>query len=184
MDAGALQRLVDEADCRALLMRYGPAVDWRDRAALETLFWPDATIDLGVFKGSGAEAPDFLITGASLRRLHITTSVSLRLDGDGGEAESCAITHAITGGPEVGMASHLYLGRYLDLLERRAGEWRIASRLYVLHGQVSDAYLESPALAAMTKADSLSSGRPLPSPTRREGMLSPEPSPTPIQEAR
>jgi hypothetical protein len=64
LEAAALQRLVDEADCRALLMRYGPAVDWRDRATLDALFWPDAEIDLGPFKGRGSEAPAFLIENA------------------------------------------------------------------------------------------------------------------------
>src|SRR4051812_49259220 len=154
LEAAALQRLVDEADCRALLMRYGPAVDWQDRAGLETIFWPDGDVDLGVFKGKGSEAPAFLLqnAGQSLRRCHITTSLSLRLDGDSAHAESCAITHAVTGGGEAGLVTHLFVGRYLDRLERRRGEWRIASRRYLLHGAVSEAYLESPALASMSKA--------------------------------
>ena len=163
MDLGALQRLMDEADCRTLLMRYGPAVDWRDRAALATLFWPDAEVDLGVFKGSGAEAPEFLMQNASqsLRRWHVSSSLSLEIDGENAHAESYAVTHAITGDTSVEMASHLFLGRYVDRLEKRDGEWRIASRRYLLHGQISDAYIDNPALAQMAKADDLSPTHPL-----------------------
>jgi hypothetical protein len=159
--AGTLQRLLDEADCRALLMRYGPAVDWRDRAGIAALFWSDADVDLGVVKGKGAQMPDLLTrnAGASLRRCHITTSVDLSIDGDSARAQSCAVTHAIS--ESAGMTSHLFFGRYIDRLERRRGEWRIASRRYLLHGAVSEAYLENPALAAMTKADGLSPDHPL-----------------------
>lgn len=166
MEAGALQRLLDEADCRALLMRYGPAIDWRDRPALEQLFWPDAEVDLGVFKGSGAEAPAFLIENAnqSRRRWHLTSGLSLRIDGDTAYAESYAMTHAVTdGAPDGGaeLATHLFVGRYLDRLERRSGEWRIAERRYLLHGYVNEPYADNPALAAMTKADDLSPASPL-----------------------
>jgi len=162
LDAGALQRLLDEADCRALILRYGPAVDWRDRAVLETLFWPDAEVDLGVFKGRGSEAPDFLMqnTSHSLRRWHVTSSLSLRVEGGCAYAESCAMTHAITGGGEAGMMSHMFIGRYLDRLERRQAEWRIASRRYLLHHQVSEDYVENPAFDGMSKADDLSPAHP------------------------
>lgn len=163
METDGLQRLLDEADCRALLMRYGPAVDWRDHAALETLFWPDAEVDLGVFQGTGAETPAFLMAnaGQSRRRCHITTSVSLRLEGDTAYAESCAMTHAITGPAEASLSAHLFFGRYLDRLERRGREWRIAARRYLLHGAVSEAYRENPVLAGMAKADDLSPTHPL-----------------------
>lgn len=163
MDHHALQRLLDEADCRALLMRYGQAVDWRDRAALETLFWPDAEVDLGFFKGKGLGAPDFLIENAnrSFRRCHITTSSHIRIDGDVALADSCAVTQAVSPGPDQGLVSHLFFGRYIDRLERREGEWRFASRRYLLHSAFSEAYVENPALAPMTKADDLGPEHPL-----------------------
>lgn len=163
MGSTPLQRLLDEADCRALLMRYGPAVDWRDRAVLDTLFWADAEVDLGVFKGSGADAPAFLIENAnqSRRRWHLTASLSLSIEDDCAYAESYAMTHAVTDGADGEMASHVFVGRYLDRLERRGGEWRIAARRYLLHGQVSEAYVDNPALAAMTKADDLGPSHPL-----------------------
>jgi hypothetical protein len=162
LEGDALWRLVDEADCRRVLMRYGPAVDWRDAVTLEALFWPDADIDLGPFKGQGRDAPAFLLAnaGQSLRRCHVTTGVSLRLDGDRAYAESAAITHAVTQNPAGGRVSHAFIGRYLDRLDRRDGVWRIARRRYLLHGAESRPYEESPALAVMTKADGLGPEHP------------------------
>jgi len=163
LDLSTLQRLSDEADCRSVLMRYGPAVDWRDREALEALFWPDADVDLGFFRGRGSEAAVFLIenAGRSLRRCHITSSVNLRVDGDRAYAESCAVTRAVSLGAEYDLVSHLFVGRYLDRLDRRGGQWRLASRLYLLQSAVSEAYVEDPALAPLSKADGLSPAHPL-----------------------
>lgn len=163
VDQDRLQRLLDEADCRALLTRYGRAVDWRDRAALDRIFWPDADVDLGFFKGKGAETPDFLIENAnrSLRRCHITTNIDLRLEGDAAFADSCAVTHAISGTPGQDLLTHLFFGRYLDRLERRSGEWRIASRLYLLNGAVTEPYAEAEVLGMVTKADDLGPQHPL-----------------------
>jgi hypothetical protein len=159
----ALSRLVDEAACRAVLMRYGRAVDWRDLAGLEALFWPDAEVDLGFFKGTGAEAPAFLVenAGRSLRRLHITANSSVSVDGDAAHAESCAITHALSGSALQEAQTHLFIGRYLDRLERRGSEWRIAWRLYLLHSVQTQAYAEPEALGALSKADALGPGHPL-----------------------
>jgi hypothetical protein len=55
----------------------------------------------------------------------------------------------------------LFFGRYMDRLERRDGEWRIALRRYLLHGQSSEPYAEASALAQMVKADGLGPGHPL-----------------------
>ncbi len=158
MDHQALQRLLDESDCRALLQRYGQAVDWRNRPALEALFWPDAWVDLGFFKGDGADAPGFLIENAnqSLRRWHITTSSTLHIEGDTGLADSCAITHAVSRGEDSALVSHLFLGRYIDRLERRRGEWRFAARRYLLQAATSAPYAEDAALATVARAEDLS----------------------------
>lgn len=163
MDHHALQRLLDDSDCRAVLLRYGQAVDWRDRPALDGLFWPDARVDLGFFKGNGAEAPAFLIENAdrSLRRCHMTTNSNIRLDGDIAFADSCAITHAVNRDAGQGLVSHLFFGRYIDRLERRDAEWRFAARRYLLHGAVSEPYVEDAALASLLTADDLGSAHPL-----------------------
>ncbi|MEP7349590.1 MAG: nuclear transport factor 2 family protein [Sphingorhabdus sp.] len=155
MNDHALQRLLDEAACTKILKRYGHAVDWLDSAGLEKLFWLDAEIDLGFFKGSGMEAPGFLITNArlSLRRCHITTNILIKVSGDTAQSESSAITHAISTNPQQGLDMHLFYGRYLDVFECRDGEWRMAARRYLLHSYSVQPYAEDPALSAVRKAE-------------------------------
>lgn len=159
----ALQRLLDEAACTKILMRYGHAVDWLDSEGLEKLFWPDAEIDLGFFKGTGLGAPRFLIANAhlSLRRCHITTNILIKVSGDTAESESSAITHAISQNPQQGLDMHLFYGRYLDVLERREAEWRIAARSYLLHSYTVQPYAEDPALSAVRKAEGFDVDHPL-----------------------
>lgn len=160
---GALERICAELDCTRLLHAYGRAIDWQDRDGLASLFWPNARVDLGFFAGDGAEAVEFLLANAarSQRRFHATSNIVLRIDGASALADSCCITHAVGDSGAGDRAWQLFLGRYLDRLERRGGEWRIAARRYLLHGQVSEAYVDNPALAAMTKADDLGPSHPL-----------------------
>lgn len=151
MNDAAVQRLIDENACAGLLARYGQAVDRLDGVALERLFWPDATVDLGFFKGTGQQVADFLVSNGrlSLRRCHVTCNSVFDFAGATVAADSCAITHAISADGAGGMLKHVFFGRYLDRVERRGGEWRLAARRYQLHSYTVAAYAEDPALAAM-----------------------------------
>jgi hypothetical protein len=151
----AVQRLMDENACAGLLARYGQAVDRLDVVALERLFWPDATIDLGFFKGSGQQAADFLVTNGrlSLRRCHVTCNSVFEFAGASVNADSCAITHAISSDGVCGMLRHVFFGRYLDRIERRGGEWRLAARRHQLHSYTVAPYAEDPTLVAMAATE-------------------------------
>lgn len=159
----AMTRLLAEADCTRLLHAYGRAVDWQDRAGLIQLFWHDATIDLGFFKGDGEEVTSFLLANAarSLRRFHATSNILLRIDGDIALADSCCITHAVGDDGAGGQGWQLFYGRYLDRLERRAGEWRFAERKFLLNSYHSGACDDSPLLAAVSRCDDFTPDHPL-----------------------
>lgn len=148
----ALRQLLDTTACADLLARYGQAVDHLDRTALERLFWPDAKVDLGFFKGNGSQAADFLIANGhlSLRRSHVTCNSVFDFASDAVVADSCAITHAISADDSGGMVRHVFLGRYRDRFVQREGEWRFAARRYELHDYTAAAYAEDPALTAMS----------------------------------
>lgn len=160
---GALARISAELECARLLHAYGRAIDWQDREGLACLFWPDARIDLGFFKGSGAEATDFLLANAarSQRRFHATSNIVLRIEGASAFADSCCVTHAV-GEIQAGVAGwQLFLGRYLDRLERRGGEWRFAERRFLLNGYHGGALDEPSPLAPVQRADDLTPEHPL-----------------------
>lgn len=152
---GALERICAELDCTRLLHAYGRAIDWQDRDGLASLFWPNARVDLGFFAGDGAEAVEFLLANAarSQRRFHATSNIVLRIDGASALADSCCITHAVGDSGAGDRAWQLFLGRYLDRLERRGGEWRFAERRFVLNGYHDGPLDEPMALAGVPRAD-------------------------------
>ncbi len=146
-----------------MLSRYGAALDWQDRESLERVFWPDADVDYGFFKGTGAELLPVLlhIATLSVRRFHMTAGERIRIEGDHADAESCIVTQAISRDSNDELQSSVFYGRFLDRLERRSGEWRIARRVYLQHGAYAGAYEESQFLDRMLNADSLNPEHPL-----------------------
>lgn len=158
-----LQRLLAESDCRAVLSRYGAALDWQDRESLEHVFWPDAVVDYGFFKGTGADLLPVLlhIATLSLRRFHMTANERIRIEGDTADAQSCIVTQAVSCDENGVLQSSVFYGRFLDGLERRAGEWRIARRVYLQHGAYTGPYEESQFLHHMLNADGLDPEHPL-----------------------
>jgi len=163
MTVEGMARLVAEADCMRLLHSYGRAIDWQDAEGLRGLFWPDAVIDLGFFKGSGEEAASFLMENAarSGRRFHSTTNIVLHVDGATALADSCCTTHAVGADGSGGLAWQLFFGRYLDRLERRGAEWRFAERSFVLNGFHQGACDEPTVLDGVARAASFDPGHPL-----------------------
>jgi hypothetical protein len=159
-----LQRLADESACREVLVRYGIAIDWQDRESLASVFWPDADIDYGFFKGAGAELIDTLLGIATLsqRRFHMLGGERIRLKGATvAEAESYIITQAVSEDASRGQTASLFYGRFLDRLERRQFEWRIARRVYLQHGAFAGPYDENKLLGGMLNADGLNTEHPL-----------------------
>jgi hypothetical protein len=157
-----LQRLLDEAACRRLLMAYGPALDWRDEATLTRLFWPDAAIDYGFFQG---QAKDFIpvltaMNMLSMRRFHLTAGEVLTHEDWGVlRGQSYGMTQVIAAS-EGGLSSTIFYGRYLDRFEQRSGEWRFSARRYLLHGSYTAPYQEGPTLNGLLKAEGLDPGHP------------------------
>jgi hypothetical protein len=160
---GTLERIWAESECTRVLHAYGRAIDWQDREGLAALFWPEARIDLGFFEGDGAEAVEFLLANAarSQRRFHATSNVLLRIEGDSALADSCCVTHALSEGEPGEPGWQLFLGRYLDRLERRGGEWRFIERTFLLNGYHAGAPDEPPFLAGVPRAADLAPDHPL-----------------------
>jgi hypothetical protein len=159
----ALAQLVDRAAIVDCLHRYARGLDRRDEELLRSAYHPDATEDhAGAYVGGVDGLVEYLF------RVHerfagyqrYVTNVSIQLDGDQahGEAYFLSVIHE---GPHRPVA--LSGGRYVDRFERRAGDWRIATRVVVLewHGTVEGAGFGPPAnLAALDRTD-ISYDRPL-----------------------
>jgi hypothetical protein len=120
---------------RDLLARYSRALDWLDEVQLDSVFFDDADVDYGFFKGSGKDFKPVVmqIELSTGRRWHFGAQVTIDLDGDAADVMSYGI--AIGAQTEAGVDGAdlpLFMGYYLDRVERRGGKWGIARRKYVL----------------------------------------------------
>lgn len=139
-DVLALGRLLDREAICDLLLRYCRGVDRRDPAMLERIYWPDAVDDHVHVRLSG---PDYvahvLRATADMRTAHHLTNILITFDDpDVARSEAYFLgLHEMPGeGAESGSLMFVMLsGRYLDRMERRNGEWRIAYRTLVFDMQ-------------------------------------------------
>jgi len=130
MDAERLarmERLLDRQDIVDCLTRFSRGMDRFDREVFLSAFHRDAVIAAGVYVGG----PDALYDWASaLHRQgqvathHNLLNLTCEIDGDTAHAE----TYYLFVGRNRDETNWIAGGRYLDRLEKRNGEWRIAFR--------------------------------------------------------
>lgn len=129
-----LQRLLDEADIRAVVNRYARGVDRRDWDLVRSCYHPDAQEDRGRYRGGVDGFIEWLrqaVAGYASTSHHIATQ-NIELDGDLAWVESYCLALHRTPGRDGGRAvDRLIPCRYFDRFERRDGEWRIAARTNV-----------------------------------------------------
>jgi SnoaL-like domain len=153
-----LRDLLDRSACADVLTRYCRALDWLDEDLLATVFTPEAEVDYGFFKGTGAEFMPFVmgVERTFVRRWHFGAPPLVSVIGDTAEAESncmaCAVSEA-----DGQTTTNLFGGRYLDTLARGADGWRITRRVFVLdwqHSLVAEGGVEAlPGLTWSTRMD-------------------------------
>lgn len=142
MDEDALQRLLDKDAIRDTLMRYSRAVDRHDAVGMEAVYWPDGYDYHLLFEGPPAAvvqaSMDFTI---GMPTQHFLGQMLVELTGP---AKAFSETYyqayhdmpATSGGARRDLT---LLGRYLDVHEKRDGEWRILRRVIAV-----DAYHDQP----------------------------------------
>lgn len=130
-----IEDVVAEAAIRAVQMRYCRACDRMDFELLRECFHPDATTDYGFFGGSvddfiaaaRAGLPSYLVT------THNTGNQNVEVDGDVAWAEHYTVaTHRIAADESGPLRDFVTAVRYVDRMECRDGDWRIARRKLVL----------------------------------------------------
>jgi SnoaL-like domain len=128
-----LKFLLDREAIRDVIMRYCHGADRCDESMLQSVYWPDATDDHGVFSGSASNYIPFLLkTAAQMDQMqHLVGNMLIRNSDNTASCESYFFGyHRVRnerGVPQDMIAS----GRYLDELEQRDGEWRILRRKVV-----------------------------------------------------
>jgi hypothetical protein len=125
--------LADRLAIAEILTLYCRGIDRCDAEQLAAVFTPDALIDYGDGARLIATVIPGLIAGLGAMRLtqHNIGNTVMRIAGNTARAETnCVALHLIPA-PE-GEIEVAVGGRYLDTLEKHAGRWRIAERLYVM----------------------------------------------------
>ena len=126
-----LQRLRDREAIGDVMRRYVRGLDRHDVELESSAFWPDAQVNYGFYSG---ERDDFVAWGNETHSAnldgheHHLTTQTIEIDGDQAHVESYVIfllRGKGDGSTFVGGA------RYIDRMERRGGEWRIAVREFL-----------------------------------------------------
>jgi ketosteroid isomerase-like protein len=127
-----LARLIDEAAIKDVHLRYCRGIDRMDWEMVRSCYHPDAIDDHGPFRG-GIDAfiewvqellPKYQST------THFSGNQLVEIEGDSAWAEHYARAYHRTAATDDAPATDWILNlRYVDRMERRDGEWRIAHRV-------------------------------------------------------
>lgn len=128
--AGTLEALVDREAIRDCLYRYCRGIDRLDEEALRSAYWPDATDRHGAYQGPAAGFIDQALRKLQTagRMVHMLGNILIELRGDAAATESYFVAFQEDAAEGGGARETLLCGRYVDRLEKRDGEWRIAAR--------------------------------------------------------
>jgi hypothetical protein len=161
-----VQALLAKEDIRTLSRHYMRGLDRLDADLLRSVFFDDAQVDYGFYRGSAQQFVAFAMRALRDHHAnhHFIGQMSVDLEGDVafGEIYFQAF-HRIV---EAGVEKDLFIaGRYVDRYERRQGIWKIAFRAEVNDWARTDAaadgfFRSAPeALRGARGADDLSSRR-------------------------
>lgn len=123
-----VRELYDRQKIREVVTNYCRGVDRMDRELLLSCYHPDAVDDHGFFVGGPEAFWDWVNhyhNNAQATHQHIITNHNCDLEGD--------VAHAETYWMMAGMDAKDFTlaiggGRYVDRMEKRDGQWRIAAR--------------------------------------------------------
>ncbi|HAF43309.1 MAG TPA: hypothetical protein DCG90_16390 [Sphingobium sp.] len=127
---GSVAALLARARIGDCLARLARGEDRRDAGLIRSCWWPDARYDYGVRAGDFADYLAWVVPGsdAIANTQHILGQSHVELAGSKARAETHVLSyHRVDMG--AGDRDKVIGGRYLDLLEERDGNWRIATRI-------------------------------------------------------
>jgi len=120
--------LRDRAEILDCIARHARGCDRHDEDLITSAYFPDATDEHGHARNSGVDYAAWANTAhAATSRVHThnITTHNCEIDGDVAHADSYSIVVLL--GTD-GKTAQFISGRYIDRLERRDGQWRIALR--------------------------------------------------------
>jgi len=123
-----LQYLTDRTAILDCIARNARGCDRHDSALLASSYHDDGTDEHGYAVNPGRRYPEYANqahTAGSLHNMHNITTHTCEIDGNVAHCESYVIGLFLN---TDGKTGRLIAGRYVDRLERRQGQWKIALR--------------------------------------------------------
>ena len=128
-----LQRLIDHFEIREVIEAYVHACDRCDQEAVADVYHPDSWDDHGPMKMSGPDFAKAVTDSLSTywqKATHLLGQSRIKVDGDNAGAETHFFA-TLTRDEDGEKMLDQMIGRYVDRLERRNGEWRIKDRVCI-----------------------------------------------------
>jgi hypothetical protein len=129
IDNDEIKTLLVRERIRDTLANLARGEDRRDAGLITAAFWPDASVDYGIFAGSFDEYLAWVIPGSPAIPVtqHVLGQAVIEIDADTAKVETHVTSYHRVNMGEV-ERDLVMGGRYLDRFEQRNGEWRIAQR--------------------------------------------------------
>ena len=129
-----LTRLADHDDIRQVIYRYCRGIDRRQFDLVRDCYHEDGTDDHGNYRGGIDGFIEYVTKELAVWELttHFIGNLLIECDGDGdsARAESYAVaTHRLAARVDRPAKDFVAGVRYVDDFERRAGQWKIATRV-------------------------------------------------------
>lgn len=128
----SVEELANRMAISDVLYSHCRGLDRLDAARLKACYWPEAEVDYGSYKGPAQAFADLVMEalgGAYDLTRHSISNTLIDLQGGTARCESYVNADHLMQGASSEMC---FGGRYLDLLERRAGSWKILHRQVVM----------------------------------------------------
>jgi len=129
----AVDDLITKQAIHEVLMRYCRGVDRVDAAQIASTFHPDGTIEFGELVLAGEEIGPTIAENAGFCQIttHMVGNEIVELHGDVAHSELYYLSSGVVDGEDGSSQLRTRAGRYVDTIERRAGEWRLKQRIVV-----------------------------------------------------
>lgn len=153
--AARITELWDREQIRQCLHRYSRGVDRFDRDLVLSAFHPDCLDEHGKFVGTPEEFVAWAFdmhADAQLSHQHCLLNHSCDLDGDSAHAETYFMFVSMN---RKGRPVTIGGGRYIDRLDRREGDWRIAARVTLRDWSMMDEIADPSDLSSFTSTRAL-----------------------------
>ena len=133
-ELGQLRALLERDAIRRVVEGYARGMDRCDEASARAAYWDDGHDNHGVYDGNAQEFVTWALPFAKeySGQQHVLGQSNIAVDGDRASAETYFVHYAEQGRTSLPNVVTALAGRYVDLLERRGGEWKILDRVVAI----------------------------------------------------